>query len=616
MKYISLSLPLVLLQVSSIFLTVNAQCKNNSNFFFKAEHKSCDWIGSKKSRKKKLCQKKAVMKNCKEICDPSCQPGTVTTPPNKCTDSSTFLFKDKPGKSCDWVGQFKERRDLLCQNESVSQSCKKLCRTCGCFDDPLFYMNLNEKKTCSWIAAVEERSTKLCQRGEIKEYCPKTCGQCCEDDGNYTFSIGDDISKTCKWIRKSEDRKIFCNDVQGGVAVKDKCKKTCDNCASGRSISDETALTSSPTKSPTKSPTNSPTMQPTLTPTKSPSSVPTGSPTQVISFSPSMAPSITPTSTNERSLPRCEVETHLKFPDVDPSFSLDESGRIPNAAGRHYTIRIQHDFSLLDNVQDIIDDIGGSEMEGFLSFVVNGKKLRNQFDLKYDLTGGSETSFVLTMSCSNRCKCTFDNGQVVLITDDTDPPTAFPTSSPSFSPTVDYTIAPTKSVQSSCEVVATLSFPDFTDDISEISFHDDELSVMKLSGDGDLCQRGNNSSSFCDHESDGAFAVDDDAYKSYERVTIYDAKEGERYIFRVDHAFTYYEYYTNSTDDVDHLKAGVLTFEVNGDDQGKQYSHDTETDVHTHDSAGEPNEDYDSQILISMTCDSTCSCNFSNLDLS
>lgn len=258
MKYISLSLPLVLLQVSSI-LTVNAQCENNSKFFFKAEHKSCDWIGSKKSRKKKLCKKNAVKKNCKGICDPSCQPGTVSTPQNAntCTDSSTFLFKDKVGKGCDWVGQFKERRDLLCQNESVSQSCKKLCRTCGCFDDPLFYMNLDEKKTCSWIAAVEERSTRLCQRDEIKEYCPKTCGQCCEDDENYTFSIGYGISKTCKWMKKSDDRKEFCNQVQEGVAVKDKCKKTCDTCGSGRSISNETPLTPPPTKSPTSSPTPS-----------------------------------------------------------------------------------------------------------------------------------------------------------------------------------------------------------------------------------------------------------------------------------------------------------------------------------------------------------------------
>lgn len=336
----------------------------------------------------------------------------------------------------------------------------------------------------------------------------------------------------------------------------------------------------------------------------------------------------------------CNVGVSLSFPSISPKYNLDKYSIIQGANGKSFDIVINNDYNFVVFARAIPE--AQENIVGLLTFTINGRPGNADFIGNFYLGNDQTPDSILevTMSCSDECFCSFTNDKMDpvptqtptisrvtesptrTITENptlkitasptrkiTENPTLRVTASPTASPTDKITSSPTKApvipIPESCEVVATLSFPedDYAGD-DYYYFHNDELIVKRTDRD-DSCEL-LNSTDYCEHFQDGAFV---DAYYSEEYVTIFDAA-GYTFDVAVWHKFDYYEQYTNSTTDYDHEQVGKLTFSVNGKEVEGEWYHDFDPDVHTHDEYGYENSDYDSLLIVSMECSEACQCSF------
>merc|ERR1712071_25338 len=111
---------------------------DDGSFLFKGRrNKGCDWVGQTKKRAERLCPKTSEGKKVSESCPVTC--GTCSNDEedeDDCgEDDSSFLFKDRRNKGCDWVGKVTKRAERLCpmmsKGKKVSESCPVACRTCS-----------------------------------------------------------------------------------------------------------------------------------------------------------------------------------------------------------------------------------------------------------------------------------------------------------------------------------------------------------------------------------------------------------------------------------------------------------------------------------------------------
>lgn len=334
----------------------------------------------------------------------------------------------------------------------------------------------------------------------------------------------------------------------------------------------------------------------------------------------------------------CNVGVSLSFPSISPKYNLDKYSVIQGANGRSFDIVINNDYNFVVFARAIPE--AQENIVGLLTFTINGRPGNADFIGNFYLGNDQTPDSILevTMSCSDECFCSFTNDKMdpvptqtptIKTTTITTTPTSAPTkvtasptrkitenptlratASPTASPTDKITSknptkAPVIPIPEACEVVATLSFPedDYAGD-DYYYFHNDELIVKRTDRD-DSCEL-LNSTDYCEHFQDGAFG---DAYYSEEYVTIFNAA-GYTFDVAVWHKFDYYEQYTNTTNDYDHVQVGKLTFSVNDEEVDGEWHHDFDPNVHTHDDYGYENSDYDSLLVVSMECSEACQCTF------
>merc|ERR1712150_67488 len=86
--------------------------------------------------------------------------------------------------------------------------------------------------SCKWIRRSEDRRTKWCTEStSVFENCPYTCGTCCQDDPTYTFLNDNGAEKDCKWLsQKSGRADKYCGRWIDGGVVRYSCPQTCDYC--------------------------------------------------------------------------------------------------------------------------------------------------------------------------------------------------------------------------------------------------------------------------------------------------------------------------------------------------------------------------------------------------
>ena len=154
------------------------------------------------------------------------------SPTMNCINDEIFLYKDKNGKDCEWVGEKEWRRKNLCANDrSVLQACPLIC---------------------------------------------------CYDVAKFIFPVLGKL-RSCEWI-KQNNKQIRCQDVHDGMLVSDMCPLACNKCR----------IPAFPTPAPSILPSIS--SIPSTDPSTIPSDDPTVKPSVVSSFRPSIQPSISPTT--------------------------------------------------------------------------------------------------------------------------------------------------------------------------------------------------------------------------------------------------------------------------------------------------------------------------------
>ena len=241
----------------------SGECRDDPDFFYNDNPKNtCKKLREKEQKVRDLrCKKDHISSNCPKTCG-QCE---------KCQDDEFFTFLALgASRNCKWIGEQSlqdEVCDMVGTGWTVRDACAATCLKCKigtptpssspsqsapptllpsygppltsnrglCDDDPYFFYNDNPKKTCQQLG---EKDTKVrnirCKRDDIKSNCPKTCGQCtkCKDDDLFTFRKKG-ASRNCNWISSKGFEAEVCDEVEGGVLVRDACAATCQNCKIG-----------------------------------------------------------------------------------------------------------------------------------------------------------------------------------------------------------------------------------------------------------------------------------------------------------------------------------------------------------------------------------------------
>ncbi|KAG1661053.1 putative tyrosinase-like protein tyr-3 [Nymphon striatum] len=179
------------------------------------KHKTCrEW------KKKGLCKKAFVSKNCKKSCG-KC--GTTTGRPSTKMTSTTTTMKicmDKHKKCREW------KKKGLCKKPIVSKNCRKSCGHCGSTTGrPSTHTTMKgcmdkNKKCRVW------KRKGLCKKSFVSKNCRKSCGHCGSTSGrpstHTTMKGCMDKNKKCReWKKKGLCKKTF---------VSMNCRKSCGKC--------------------------------------------------------------------------------------------------------------------------------------------------------------------------------------------------------------------------------------------------------------------------------------------------------------------------------------------------------------------------------------------------
>ncbi|GFH44852.1 predicted protein [Chaetoceros tenuissimus] len=202
----------------------------------------------------------------------------------QCSDNNDFVWKNKI--TCSLVaGKSNQKRKKLCKKTKIQKQCRDTCGKCStenssstsnsCLDvlkdDKSFSMNSDPSKTCRWMKTSGKRS-KFCLKENVVSNCAKTCYF---DDPEYTFTLDNGLSKKCAWLSKDFRREDYCDRSFDGVKVKDMCRKSCKpDCFATPApsvpdipVGDGRNLTAPPTKSPSPTAFPSSSFAPTESPT-------------------------------------------------------------------------------------------------------------------------------------------------------------------------------------------------------------------------------------------------------------------------------------------------------------------------------------------------------------
>ena len=292
----------------------------------------------------------------------------------------------------------------------------------ACSDLASFRWNEDDFKSCDWVGRTKKRHSRMCQINRVALNCPQTCRTCCANDWKYKFIASSGQEKKCGWLKKVVRAKRYCDTVNKGAVVGNKCPVSCGLCAKG--VADDTGFLPPPTKAPTK--TTSPSVTASASPSAEPtkystpptlitSASPSEDPTQVPSAYPSAEPTKLPSLSNyEEPSNQCQVVATLERSDIlsdhlsakkhgsgvgcdenetanycyvtyEPS-SRSELITIHNAAGGSFDFRVKP----------------SNDMNQTISFAINDvEKLRQ---LKW-----VDDSKVIRMACNDGCVCSFLN---------------------------------------------------------------------------------------------------------------------------------------------------------------------------------------------------------------
>jgi len=112
-------------------------CLDDPEFLFKGKKgKNCKWV---KKQAGKFCSKKSSGKKVYESCPQACETCSSNDPEDDnndddCKDDSSFRFKGKPGKNCNWIKKKALKNKAVCNRKSngtkVNASCPVACGVC------------------------------------------------------------------------------------------------------------------------------------------------------------------------------------------------------------------------------------------------------------------------------------------------------------------------------------------------------------------------------------------------------------------------------------------------------------------------------------------------------
>lgn len=213
-----------------------ASCDDDSNFAFPYDGQmySCNDFASDEAKRLILCNQESVRNSCMYTCG-SC-----------CADDATFSFNDSEKKrKCAWLTRVNKAQRIakFCKRNRVQKGCPESCNLCpapvqNCGNSKTFeYVSGTTKRSCTNIRLEEGRRASLCLKDDVKEACPQTCGVCCVDDFEYTFPL-DQVPGgvgSCDWITQNKKNKEkrkdqYCNRFLNGEMVRDRCPNACDFC--------------------------------------------------------------------------------------------------------------------------------------------------------------------------------------------------------------------------------------------------------------------------------------------------------------------------------------------------------------------------------------------------
>jgi hypothetical protein len=216
-----------------------ATCRDEPDFYYKSERRTCAFIDAEGWRRNKYCQYRQVNRNCRRSCGKCCQ------------DTSDFTFiADGESVGCNFIKNGINRPKKYCKlavaGGLVEDFCPFACDACRpniikptqspialCTNDDDWQFFEFPEVTCKWIRNKEVRREKFCKKGAVvTRACPQSCGHCCEDNPNYKFrdaKIERDV--TCNYISQKKFRKTkYCGLYKSDSMVRDACPDACDAC--------------------------------------------------------------------------------------------------------------------------------------------------------------------------------------------------------------------------------------------------------------------------------------------------------------------------------------------------------------------------------------------------
>ena len=149
-----------------------------------------------------------------------------------CSDDSTWFYKGKSSRGCEWVGKKphkycgkKDSNDWL-----ALDACQESCGTCDCKDSDTWRYKGKSSKGCDYVA---KKPSKYCDSEDddgttAAEGCSLTCGNCgCQD--SLTWRYKGKSSKDCDWVSKKPGK--YCSKKsEGGAKAREACRVSCEAC--------------------------------------------------------------------------------------------------------------------------------------------------------------------------------------------------------------------------------------------------------------------------------------------------------------------------------------------------------------------------------------------------